>query len=105
MESKVLIRRVLLTIAVCIAGRVPGTADAVFWASPTDGVAAAAEKIVASMSNSELIGQVLMLGYLGIEPTNAFLKWVKEWGIGGVKVFGWNTGDLPRLAGGIARLG
>ncbi len=56
------------------------------------------------MSDSQLIGQVLMLGYLGNEPTDAFLSWVEEWGIGGVKIFGWNTADLTGLARGIGRM-
>ena len=104
MEPKVLIRGALIAVALCFAGRVPGSADAEFWSPPSDGAAAKAKNIVASMSDSDLIGQVLMLGYLGIEPTDQFLKWVKDWGIGGVKVFGWNTGDLTGLARGISEM-
>jgi beta-N-acetylhexosaminidase len=81
-------------------------ADAAFWTLP-DGnpeynPKIRARQIVATMADDELIGQVLMLGYLGNEPTEEFLEWVKEWNIGGVKVFGWNTGDLSGLARGIS---
>jgi beta-N-acetylhexosaminidase len=104
MESKILIRVVLIAIALSVAGWVPGSADVDFWSPPADGPEAKAKSIVASMSNSDLIGHVLMLGYSGIEPTDEFLNWIKDWGIGGVKVFGWNTGDLTRLARGIAQM-
>ena len=98
----VLNRVTLLVFALCFA--FPLAANDLFWETVPGGEAAAAKKIVESMSNSELIGQVLMLGYLGVEPTLEFLEWVEEWGIGGVKVFGWNTGNLQRLATGITEM-
>ena len=58
MEPKVLIRAALTALALSVAGLVPGTADVSFWTSDD------AKRIVASMTDSELIGQVLMLGYL-----------------------------------------
>ncbi len=94
----------LLAIPLCMTCLVSGSADAPFWSSLPESDANPAKSIVAAMSNSALVGQVLMCGYLGNEPTKEFLTWVKEWGIGGVKVFGWNTGNLTALARGITEM-
>ena len=80
-----------------LAGPVHGTPG--FWDTDLDTAG-----FVAAMSDEELLGQVLMLGYLGSEPTDEFLGWVDDWNIGGVKVFGWNTGDLESLARGIGTM-
>jgi beta-N-acetylhexosaminidase len=74
-----------------------------FW-DPDGSYADQASEITALLDDSELLGQVLMLGYLGSEPSDEFLQWIREWNIGGVKVFGWNTGNLRELASGIAAM-
>lgn len=94
MESKVLIAAALLLFAGAAAFAVPG-----FWTASSD---AAAE--IEAMTDEELVGQVLMLGYLGSEPTREFLGWIADWNIGGVKVFGWNTGNLQILSRGIGEM-
>ncbi|MBN1687318.1 MAG: glycoside hydrolase family 3 protein [Spirochaetales bacterium] len=104
MEPKVLIRRLITGALACCCIAVSSSvfAETVFWSSGERTAEEAAKGIVSGMSDSELIGQVLMLGYLGTEPTDEFLRWVGDWGIGGVKVFGWNAADLGRLANGIS---
>ncbi len=56
------------------------------------------------MSNEELLGQVLLLGYLGYSPDAEFLGWIRDRYIGGVKIFGWNVLNAETLAAGIARM-
>ncbi len=60
--------------------------------------------IAQSMSNQELAGQVLMLGYVGVYPSDEFLAFARESTIGGVKIFGRNSGDLAELAAGIGAM-
>ncbi len=62
------------------------------------------EKIVSSMNESELLGQVLILGFFGISPSEAILSWISERNIGGVKFFGWNVTDLSTLGKTIGKL-
>lgn len=104
MEPKVLIRRLAAAFVFSVFTVASAAAETSFWSSHEISNEERAKSIAASMSNEELIGQVLMLGYLGAQPTEEFLEWVSEWGIGGVKVFGWNTGDLHRMAQGIAMM-
>jgi beta-N-acetylhexosaminidase len=63
-----------------------------------------AEKIARQMSHDELAGQILMLGYSGTEPSPEIVEWVRRYGIGGIKIFGWNTVDLSRMGNTIATL-
>jgi beta-N-acetylhexosaminidase len=104
MESKILNRRLAAAFMVLLTAPLTCHAETVFWASQEKSSENRAKSVVASMSNEELVGQVLMLGYVGIEPTDQFLSWVRQWGIGGVKVFGWNTADLTRMAKGIIQM-
>lgn len=61
-------------------------------------------ELVASMDESELAGQVLMLGYDGEFPSDEFVDFVQRAAIGGIKVFGWNAGNLRVLSAGISRM-
>jgi beta-N-acetylhexosaminidase len=64
----------------------------------------AAEMLVEEMSDTELLGQVLMLGYDGTEATPEILAWIRDKRIGGIKIFGWNVESLPGLARSISRM-
>ncbi len=55
------------------------------------------EEIISSMDNTELLGQTLLLGYYGLDPSQDILEWITEKKIGGVKIFGWNVSNLERL--------
>ena len=87
-----------LTVA---AGANPG-----FWdeSNRPKNLGRVARTMAASMDAGELAGQVLMLGYTGTRPSSEFLDWVREAGIGGVKVFGWNSTDLVALAEGLGEM-
>jgi beta-N-acetylhexosaminidase len=51
-----------------------------------------------AMSDDEALAQVFMLGWVGAEPSPLIMDWIRDRSIGGVKIFGWNTGDTLRLA-------
>jgi len=55
------------------------------------------EKIISAMSVEQKVGQVLMLGYMGDQPSEEIMKWVRDRYIGGIKIFGWNANDLITL--------
>ncbi|MBN2658121.1 MAG: glycoside hydrolase family 3 protein [Spirochaetales bacterium] len=55
------------------------------------------EKLLALMTDEEKIGQILMLGYMGDRPSEEIMMWVRDRGIGGIKIFGWNANDLSNL--------
>jgi beta-N-acetylhexosaminidase len=56
-----------------------------------------AEQIVNQMDNTDLLGQVLLLGYYGLDPSDDILEWISSYKIGGIKIFGWNVAALQRL--------
>jgi beta-N-acetylhexosaminidase len=57
-----------------------------------------AAALVRAMSDEQALAQTFMLGWVGAEPSPLILDWIRERNIGGVKIFGWNTGDTRRLA-------
>jgi beta-N-acetylhexosaminidase len=61
---------------------------------PAD-LAAAIER---AMSDEQALAQTFMLGWVGAEPSPLIMDWIRDRNIGGVKIFGWNTGDTLRLA-------
>ncbi len=56
-----------------------------------------ATEILQSMDDTELLGQVFLLGYFGRTPSSQILDWITEKNIGGVKIFGWNAENLRDL--------
>jgi len=54
--------------------------------------------IVNAMDDGEALGQVLMFGYPEKTAERELLDLIEHGGLGGVKVFGWNAGDLQMLA-------
>ena len=58
-------------------------------------LAAAIEK---AMTDEQALAQLFMLGWVGEVPSPLILEWIQRRGIGGVKIFGWNTTDTRRLA-------
>jgi beta-N-acetylhexosaminidase len=96
MEQKVLAALLLLLLPLSVSG------EPWFWSQ--DGTSLSTEAIVDAMSTEELIGQTFMLGYADGFPEDSFLEFIKNYGIGGVKIFGWNTADLEEMAAGIAKM-
>ena len=63
-----------------------------------------AARITAAMTDEELLGQVMMLGYPGPLAESEIPRWIRERRIGGVKIFPRNVEDLPSLAVDIAAM-
>jgi beta-N-acetylhexosaminidase len=57
-----------------------------------------AAAITAAMSDDQALAQTFMLGWVGAEPSPLIIDWIRDRNIGGVKIFGWNTGDTRLLA-------
>jgi beta-N-acetylhexosaminidase len=57
-----------------------------------------AAAVSAAMSDEQALAQTFMLGWVGAEPSPLIMDWIRGRNIGGVKIFGWNTGDTRRLA-------
>ncbi|TFG59017.1 MAG: hypothetical protein E4H36_14570, partial [Spirochaetales bacterium] len=70
-----------------------------FWKNEDPAVLAG--ELLESMTDEELVGQVLMLGYSGTVPSKAILDWIRDKYIGGVKIFGWNADNIPDMVAGI----
>lgn len=75
--------------------------DADFWSDyPHEQLA---DFLVSRMSDEELLSQIFMFGW-NDKTTSLLQQWIGARGLGNVKVFGWNTDDLPKVAQGIADL-
>jgi beta-N-acetylhexosaminidase len=57
-----------------------------------------ASAIEAAMSDEQALAQTFMLGWVGAEPSPLIMDWIRDRNIGGIKIFGWNTGDTLLLA-------
>ena len=55
-------------------------------------------RLTAEMSDEQALAQTFMLGWVGAEPSPLIMNWIRDRNIGGVKIFGWNTGDTLKLA-------
>ncbi|MDR0909621.1 MAG: glycoside hydrolase family 3 protein [Spirochaetaceae bacterium] len=63
-----------------------------------------ASALVAEMTDEEALAQTFMLGWVGSEPSPLIMDWISQRGLGGVKIFGWNTADTTLLAQTVGRL-
>lgn len=55
------------------------------------------KQLIAEMDSTDLLGQVMLIGYFGLDPSEDVLNWISDKKIGGVKIFGWNVSTLERL--------
>ena len=63
-----------------------------------------AADIVENMTDEELLAQTFMFGWAGQDPGDLLISWIQDYGLGSIKVFGWNTGDSRKLAKSISIL-
>ncbi len=76
--------------------------DIDFWSDiPSDELS---YELVKRMSDEELLAQILMFGWAGAEPSDLLNSWVLQRGLGSVKVFGWNTDNIQKVAKSIRTL-
>jgi len=107
---------ILAAIAIPLFAAGSGTSPLArdFWSQPDlspypaflreSWAASIAASYVSALKDEELLSQVLMVGYAGSSPSSSLMRWVETWGIGGVKIFGWNAEDTTALADAIATL-
>jgi beta-N-acetylhexosaminidase len=72
-----------------------------FWTLAGADREAGARALLADMSDVERLGQLFMLSYGGDEPTALLYAWIRERGLGGIKIFGWNGEDTRKLSSSI----
>ena len=73
-----------------------------FWTDLPDEKLAA--ELTERMSDEELLAQILMFGWAGAEPSDLLNSWVTQRGLGSVKVFGWNTDNIQKVAKSVRQL-
>jgi beta-N-acetylhexosaminidase len=84
------------------AGRPETVLDASsFWTLAGTEKESGARALLAAMSDVERLGQLFMLSYGGDEPTALLYAWIRERGLGGIKIFGWNGEDTRKLSSSI----
>ena len=86
MEPKVLIRRALLLLLLALSRGVAAQAEVNFASGLPNRVLL--PRLVASMSDSELLGQVFLLGYSGSLLTPRIMAWVSGTSARAVITFG-----------------
>lgn len=102
MEQKVLTRRSLPLLLFSLLCTAAVYAQPRFSANqPTEKLL---PKLVASMSDSELLGQVFLLGYGGSLPTPRVMDWIEKHGLGGVIIFGWNATNLTDVVHSVSEM-
>ncbi|MFA6938227.1 MAG: glycoside hydrolase family 3 protein [Treponema sp.] len=67
-----------------------------FWSDYSSDILA--DTLVSRMTDDELLAQILMFGWAGAEPSELLNQWVLNRGLGSVKVFGWNTDNIKKVA-------
>jgi len=63
-----------------------------------------AAAIEGAMTNEQALAQLFMIGWGGEPPPHVILDWIRHRNIGGIKIFGWSTGNTPQLARSIGEL-
>lgn len=73
-----------------------------FWDTEEDEILAT--RIVHSMTDEELLAQILMFGWAGADPSSEVIAWVEKRSLGSIKVFGWNTDNTVKVAESVSLL-
>ncbi|MDC7220554.1 MAG: glycoside hydrolase family 3 N-terminal domain-containing protein [Spirochaetales bacterium] len=57
-----------------------------------------AHALVEAMTPEERLGQTLMFSWKGVDPSSDIHKWIRDYNLGGIKIFGWNGYDIKTLS-------
>jgi beta-N-acetylhexosaminidase len=87
---------VILPLALFVASNAPAGKLPDFTDALPD--AELADKIIAEMTDEELLAQILMFGWAGSDPSPLVISWVKDRSLGSIKIFGWNTDNTDKVA-------
>ncbi len=91
-----------IALAALVLSSSAATVSGGFWAPGDPEERAAA--LLADMSDEEILGQLFMLAYPGDSPPELLYAWIRQRGLGGVKIFGWNAEDTTKVAEAVAAL-
>ncbi len=95
MKKKILTFCMFFSIIFCLHAE-KNSDEIDFWTEmPHESLAHA---IVEKMNDEELLSQILMFGWAGEDPSDLLNSWVTMRGLGSVKVFGWNTNNIQKVA-------
>jgi beta-N-acetylhexosaminidase len=111
-ESAVLTVILCALLAVTVPARAApavaaAAAPATFWdvaRSAAGSPEQAAARLAASMSDTELLGQTMFLGWIGTTPSEEIRSAIRDRAIGGVKIFARNVAGLAPLARDVAAM-
>jgi beta-N-acetylhexosaminidase len=94
----------ILLLSLCGIASVPAAPPerGQFWGD--EAPATLARNLLDEMTAEEIVAQVFMVGWSSTAPTPQLVEWIQKRNLGGVKVFGWNAGNLSALANTIATL-
>ena len=92
----------LLVILFVLRLSPPAAAEPSFWDETDDEMLV--ETLLGRMSQEEKLAQLLLIGWPTAEPTPELLRWIRERNLGGVKVFGWNGGNVFTLASAVTEM-
>lgn len=102
MEQRALTQRTIFSLLLTVLTTASLQAEVNFYTNmPTEQLL---PRLLTSMDDSELLGQVFLLGYAGSLPTPKIMGWITEHGLGGVKIFGWNARNIADLTESITRM-
>ncbi|MBR0030777.1 MAG: glycoside hydrolase family 3 protein [Treponema sp.] len=80
--------------------KIPESAD--FWSDyPAEELGGF---LISKMTDEELLAQIFMFGWEGVEPSGHIKRWVSERGLGSVKVFGRNARNTEEVAKSVTAL-
>lgn len=63
-----------------------------------------AQDLIDQFSDEQLLGQTILIGYLGDTPGPDLYRWITERSVGGVKLYGWNGNNLTKLTSAVAEM-
>ena len=95
-----LLRSILLILLLLTASA--GFSESGFWEDTDDDTVL--RHLISDMNDEQLLGQMMLFGYMGGSPSDEILEWIEDREIGGIKIFGWNVGSLETLADSISKM-
>ncbi|MBU0936954.1 MAG: glycoside hydrolase family 3 protein [Spirochaetes bacterium] len=90
--------------AEAVAESAPAPLVTSFWDMEGVDTDTAVELLFAALSPEARLAQLFMLTYNGTNPGPGILSWFNRFGLGGIKIFGWNAENTTVLAAAIRQI-
>ncbi|MFP4363945.1 MAG: glycoside hydrolase family 3 protein, partial [Spirochaetia bacterium] len=95
-------RKILIILFLFILIQFPGFTQTLFWEDlPDEDIIS---RMMAEMTDTQILGQLFLLSYYGSTADEGIIRWIQEYNLGGIKIFGRNSRDLELLAENIANI-